>query len=123
MSIRYYARTMVALLAAYAVALQSMLLAVGAPVIAAPEFAGQSSSLPICSGAGPGSSIPVDHDHSCIGACLADCCGNTSVTPHLIAAVLEVPRAGRAVTVALESIPALPFPTAGAHRSRAPPFA
>jgi hypothetical protein len=113
----------VALLAAYAVALQALLLAAAAPVAGAMEITGDPAALPICSGVGAGHSMPVNHDHGCLGACLAGCCGSAPAAPHSVAVVLVAPSAEYAVTPVLQSVTVPPFRAAGAHRSRAPPIA
>src|SRR5580704_13175142 len=72
-------RTLVALAAAYAVALQAILLAVGGPFARAAEF----TALPICSGVGSnpaGHSAPANRGDCCLGACLGCCCG-TPICP------------------------------------------
>ncbi len=119
----HYARAVVALLAAYAVALQTLLLAVGAPVAGVSELTGVFDTLPICSILGGGRSPPADHEHDCVGACLAGCCGSASLASHSVAAVIVVPPPVPFATAAFGAIPILPFRVADAHRSRAPPLA
>jgi hypothetical protein len=124
MSIRYHARMVVALLAAYAVALQSILLVVTVPVTGAKtQLSGESAALPLCSRGGSGHSVPVNRAHDCLGACVAGCCGSSPAAPHSVAIALDLPPAGQAVSLAFERIPVLPFGAAGAHRCRAPPLA
>jgi hypothetical protein len=117
----HYARAVVALLAAYAVALQTLLLAVGVPVAGVSEFAGVFDTLPICSNAAGGHSLPADHDHDCPGACLSGCCGSAPLAPSSTAFIV-VPPTEPFATAAFGSIPILPLRVAGAHRSRAPPL-
>ncbi len=116
-------RMIVALLTAYAVALQVLLLAITAPVAGTMEFTGDRAALPICSSVGGRHSTPVNHDHDCLGACLAGCCGSAPAAPHAATVILAPPPAEQAVTLALQSITILPSRATGAHRSRAPPIA
>jgi hypothetical protein len=119
MSIRRHMRTLVALGAAYAVALQALLLAVGGPIAGAGQFA----ALPICSAlssaSGAGHSAPAGHGHDCPG-CFGCCCG-TPVCPAPAPALTYAPAFLQNVAAVLASVPLLPVRTATAHRSRAPP--
>src|ERR1700730_1119773 len=112
MHLRHHARALVALAAAYAVALQAILLAVGAPIAGAGEF----TALPICSvlgsvlgsalgsALGAGHSAPADRGHDCLGPCLAGCCCGTAV--------------GAAPAPSLSYAPApVPTPCAALHRN------
>ena len=112
---RHNLRTLVALAAAYAVALQALLLAVGGP------FAG--AALPICSSVGPnhaGHSAPAHQGDCCPGTCLGSCCG-TSVCPAPGPALAYAPAPLQTVAAAFALPPPLPVRVTGAHRSRAPP--
>jgi hypothetical protein len=115
-------RAIVALAAAYAVAAQAVLLAVGGPIGGATDFAASS----LCSASQTGVPHPApggnDKDHDCPAACAACCCGAPVVAPS--AAVSVVPYA----QVVADSIADVPANTATprfnldrAHRSRAPP--
>jgi hypothetical protein len=115
-------RAIVALAAAYAVAAQAILLAVGVPVGGTTDFA--TSSL--CSAAQAGVPHPApggkDKDHDCPAACAACCCGAPVVPPSAAAAVVSYAQ------VVADSIADVPTNTATprfnldpAHRSRAPP--
>jgi hypothetical protein len=119
MSIRRHMRTIVALAAAYAVALQALLLAVGGPIVGAGQFA----ALPICSAfgsaTGTGHSAPAGHGHDCPG-CFGSCCG-TPVCPAPSPALTYAPVFLQNVAAVLASVSLLPVPTSAAHRSRAPP--
>jgi len=124
MSLRHDMRALVALAAAYALALQAILLAVSAPLGAwGAEFGG----LPICSGLGSGhpagsGSAPLGHTGDCPGTCLGCCCG--PATCHLPGpAMTHGPAPAQIVTVTLIARPPVRVGMLAAHRSRAPPLA
>jgi hypothetical protein len=121
MTLRRYARALVALLAAYAVALQIIVLAAGSP---AAGVAGLSS-LPICSPLGAGNSdpAPAGHGHDCLAACLVGCSGNPHLLPPPAAAVIYGPQPARMIAASVDATVPLRFGPTGAHRSRAPPVA
>ncbi len=119
MNMRNYARALVALAAAYAVALQMLLLAIGGPAAGATEFA----ALPICASLGAGHSAPADHGRDCLGTCLACCCGGAPVAPAPAMGVRYVPVPGQFVAGIAEAIAPSPFSVTAANRSRAPPVA
>jgi len=118
---RHHARAGVALAAAYAVALQAILLAIGAPGGGAAELA----ALPICSTLGStlgsGHSAPGGQAHDCLGG-LGCCCG-TPVCPGPGPALVYAPLPLHIIASALTAPPRLLLRATGAHRSRAPPFA
>jgi hypothetical protein len=115
MSLRHHARTVVALAAAYAVVLQTLLLAIGSPVAGTREFA----AFPLCSG--PGHSAPARHSGDCPGPCLGCCCGPAAGPAPAMA---YAPAALQIVAAAVPAAPALVFVSVcGANRSRAPPSA
>jgi hypothetical protein len=115
----HHARGIVALAAAYAVAMQAILLAVGGPVAGSARFA----ALPICSTLGAGHSAPRDHNHDCLGACLNGCyCGGGPACPAAGSALSYAPALLQSIGAALERRQPLFFRTANAHRSRAPPL-
>jgi hypothetical protein len=118
MNMRHHARAGVALAAAYAVALQAILVAVGVPV----GGAGELAALPICSALGSAHSAPDGQTHSCLGACLGCCCG-TPVCPTSGPAFGCAPLPLHIVAATLTPPLLLLLPATGAHRSRAPPFA
>jgi hypothetical protein len=113
------ARTAVALVAAYAVALQTILLVFGGPVAGAIDFAGR----PICShlGAGTTSPAPSEHGRDCLAACLTGCIGGAVAVPAPGAALFYAPAPLHTVAAAIEAAPAIRLSATGAHRSRAPP--
>jgi len=121
MNIRHHARALVAMAAAYAVALQAILLAVGGPVTAgAVEF----GALPVCSGLGSGfgagHSAPLGHGGDCPGTCLGCCCApplGQAPGPAMTYAP------ARTVAAAFVTAPPLVVGVPAAHRSRAPPLA
>jgi len=117
MTMRRSARTLVALAAAYAVALQALLLAVGVPAVGASEFA----AVPICSSFGAGHSAPAGHTQDCLGACLSGCCCGAAVfpAPGLVTAPVPLLR----IAAAPATAPPLRLSVTRANRSRAPPLA
>jgi hypothetical protein len=119
MSIRRYARAAVALIAAYAVALQTILLVFAAPIAGAAALAAQ----PICShGAAATGSAPNGRAHDCLGACLTGCCCGTTVLPTPGLAVAYAPVRGLPVVAAVAPVSASSLSVTAAHRSRAPPL-
>jgi hypothetical protein len=120
MSTRRYARAAIALIAAYTVALQAILLVLTVPIGRSAAFVAQS----ICSHSEAGSgSGPTGHGHDCLGACLTGCCCGTTVLPTPGPAVGYAPERALPVVVAFEPVSMPPRPATGAHRSRAPPLA
>ena len=120
MVIRRHARTAIALVAAYAVALQTILLALVLPAAGTAAFAAQ----PICAASeavGTGS-VPAGHAHDCLATCLTGCCGTASAAPP-IAAIVLAPQAAPAPASTLKRVATLRPLATGAHRSRAPPRA
>jgi hypothetical protein len=119
MSFRRYIRATVALIAAYAVALQTILLAfAGAMPAGATPFA----VTPICSGSGATGPATPGHSQDCLGACLTGCCcGSAAAVPVPGAAVACAPAPAQIVSAAIEAATALPSRLTAAHRSRAPP--
>ena len=79
MSIRRYVRATVALIAAYAVALQTILLVFAGAVPGATQFA----ATPICSAIGTAGtgSVPPGHSQDCLAACLTGCCCGAAAVP------------------------------------------
>ena len=119
MNNRRKARVVVALIAAYAVALQTILLVLAIPVAGPAALAAQ----PICAtNAAQGTgSVPAGHTRDCLTACLTGCCGGATTVPPVRAVIAFEPQ----VTSAHAAVPArqstlLP-PVTGSHRSRAPP--
>ena len=121
MNLRHHARTVVALAAAYAVVLQTLLLAIGSPVAGAREGAREFAAFPLCSGAGH--SAPARHSGDCPGLCLGCCCG-PAAGPAPAPAVTYAPAALQIVAhAAAVSAPLVFVSVSGANRSRAPPSA
>ncbi len=125
MSSRRHTRTGIALAAAYAVALQTVLLAFGVP------SAGGVAAVPLCSAAA-GHSAPAGqsqgdsrgHSQDCLTACLTGCCSSAPICPMPAAATIYVPApAQQMLTVASDVEPLCAARAANAHRSRAPPRA
>jgi len=121
MSIRQYVRATVALIAAYAVALQTILLVFAGAVSGPTSFA----ATPICSAigiAGTGS-VPTGHSQDCLTACLTGCCCGATALPVPGATVAYAPQPAQAVTAAIEAAATMRPGVTAAHRSRAPPVA
>jgi hypothetical protein len=148
MSLRRHARTGIALAAAYAVALQAVLLAFGVP--------GAGAAVPLCSAAA-GHAAPAgqsqahsqgqsqeqsqaqsqgqsqgqsqeqrnqDHNRDCLAACLTGCCSSAPICPMPVAAAIDAPApAQQLLTVASAVERVWAARATNAHRSRAPPRA
>jgi hypothetical protein len=114
-------RAIVALAAAYAVAVQAILLAVGVPIGGTTDFA--ASSLCSAAQAGVPHPAPGGKDHDCPAACAACCCGAPVVAPSAAAAVVSY---AQVVAGSIADVPANTatprFSLDRAHRSRAPPL-
>jgi|SRR5579862_1794817 len=120
MRIKGSARAAVALVAAYAVALQTILLVFGGSVTGAAGFAG----LPICSHFGDGTSdqVPSGHGRECVAACLTGCsCGAVAV-PTRAASLSYAPEPSQVIAALGDANPAIRQSAICAHHSRAPPF-
>lgn len=119
MKMRHYYRPVLAQVAAYAVALQAILLVVAGPMAGAAGL----FVAPICSHSGVGipGPAPAGHGCDCIANCLAGCCSTAAGPPAGIAA-LDAPRSMQTVVAALAIVPILRSGAAVAHRSRAPPL-
>lgn len=120
MKLRRRGRKIVALAAAYAVALQAILLAgAGAGALAA---GARSSAWAIClSGKAAGSHrAPTGHGYDCLFACLAGCCAIAAAPPPAMPA-RYAPATTRKLAVAVEAARHLRLSLPRAHRSRAPP--
>jgi hypothetical protein len=119
MSIRRHVRATVALIAAYAVALQIILLVFAGAV---PAGAASLAAMPICSGAGSTGPASPGHSQDCLTACLTGCCCGAAAIPLPGATVAHVPEPARIVVAAVEAAPATRSGVTAAHRSRAPPL-
>jgi hypothetical protein len=119
MSLRQYIRATVALIAAYAVALQTILLVFAGTVPGATPLA-----TPICSGLGTAGtgSVPSGHSQDCLAACLTGCCCGATAMPVPGATVAYAPEPAQTVTAAIEAATAMRPGMTAAHRSRAPPL-
>jgi len=113
-------RPALALLAAYAIALQSLLFGVVGPLPGLEQI----SAAPICSHSGSGGTDPAapGHSHDCLAACLAGCCAAPAL-PAAGSGVVHAPIAIRTAALAPEREPPARAGATGAHRSRAPPLA
>lgn len=118
MSLRHHARAAVALIAAYAIVLQALLLAVGSPVAEPAGFGAHS----LCSAAAAGSSAPARHTSDCAGPC-PGCCCNPAAGPAPAPAVAYAPAALAVAPIAIIAPPLVFVSVNSANRSRAPPSA
>lgn len=118
MSLRHHARAGIALGAAYAVGLQAILLAVGAPVAGAAGIV----TIPICANAPAGHSAPSGSGQDCLEACLTGCCGAVPVCPAPAGAMIYAPAVAQTLAPAPEARPHVAARVSNAHRSRAPPI-
>jgi hypothetical protein len=121
MSIRRHVRATVALAAAYAVALQTILVVFGGTMPGATSFA----ATPICSSVGTAGtgSVPPGHSQDCLIACLTGCCCGAAAIPVPGATVAYAPEPARIVTATIETAATMRPGVTAAHRSRAPPLA
>jgi hypothetical protein len=120
MSIRQYVRATVGLIAAYAVALQTILLVFAGTVPGATSLA----ATPICSsvGAAGTGSVPPGHSQDCLTACFTGCCCGAAAIPVPRVTVAYVPEPTRIVIAAIEAAATPRHGITAAHRSRAPPL-
>jgi hypothetical protein len=120
MRIHGSARAVVAVVAAYAVALQTILLVFGGSIASADGLSRQT----ICShyGGDTNGRAPAGHGRDCLADCLTGCsCGAVAV-PVRAVALLYAPELLQRVAALGPAKPAI-WPSAiRAHRSRAPPF-
>src|ERR1700689_1001853 len=127
MSLRRKIRAIVALVAAYGVALQATFLAIGG-LVAGPMDLGSNlgssvgaSSLCLSSRAGAERHAPGGHGHDCSAACAAFCGVAPAAPVSAAAAAYEKVPAGL-IAAAAVIIPTWRFNAGRAHRSRAPPL-
>jgi hypothetical protein len=120
MSIRQYVRATVALIAAYAVALQTILLVFAGAAPGAASFA----ATPICSSVGTAGtgSVPPGHSQDCLTVCLTGCCCGAAAIPVPGGTVAYAPEPARIVIAAVEAAATPRHGITAAHRSRAPPL-
>jgi len=121
MSIRRHVRATVALIAAYAVALQTILLVLAGALPGATQFA----ATPICSAVGTAGTGPVPPGHSqdCLAACLTGCACGAAAVPVPGTTIAYAPEPAQTVTAAIEAAVTMRPGITAAHRSRAPPLA
>src|SRR5215469_10565707 len=105
------ARIAIALIAAYAVALQALLLAVVAPT------AGAAGVVPICASVGDraaalGGDGQAGHGQDCLDACLNGCCCGAPLLPAPPRALYFAPQPLRALAAAPQSYASVPIRSA-----------
>jgi hypothetical protein len=118
MRLRCKARAMVALAAAYAVAAQAILLAIGGGPVAG--TAGWAALCSTAKGVKPHPG-PAGGGHGGSAACLACCCG-APVTPAAAAVIPARQATAHRVAPNLAVVPVLSVSVSRAHRARAPPL-
>jgi hypothetical protein len=118
MNLRQSSRAVLAVLAAYAVALQAVMLAAVVPGGPGGQ-AGAGDWVVLCAHSGGGDSVPVGHGCDCL--CLAGGC-TAAAAPLPRIAVIAAPALVPAVVVSVEAAPLFRHSATGAHRSRAPPL-
>jgi hypothetical protein len=120
MSTRCKARAIVALAAAYGLAAQAVLLAIGGPVGGGADFA---SSLCSASQAGASHPAPDGKDHDCPALCAACCCSAPIVPSSAAAAAVSYAQVTASLIAGVPAnAPTWRFHLDRAHRSRAPPL-
>jgi hypothetical protein len=121
MTLQPRARAGIALAAAYALALQALLLAVIAP---AASLAG-TAALPICTSthASPAGSGQTGHGQDCLDACLTGCCCGLPLLPAPPRALDAAPKPLQTLAAPRRAAAPVLIRIAKAHRSRAPPAA
>ncbi|HEX3502654.1 MAG TPA: DUF2946 family protein [Xanthobacteraceae bacterium] len=116
------ARAGIALLAAYAVALQALLLT----AIASSAALAGTAVVPICASthhSAPADSGQADHGQDCLDACLTGCCCAAPLLPAPARALRYAPKPLLTLATAFEAQAPIPAGRGTAHRSRAPPAA
>jgi hypothetical protein len=121
MKVQPRTRIGIALVAAYAVALQALLLAVVASSAGAASVT-RIAELPLCASTS-NHSTPAGHGQDCLDACLTGCCCGAPLMPAAPRALYSAPKPLQALAVALNVDTPVPVRAAKAHRSRAPPAA
>jgi hypothetical protein len=126
MNLRPEMRAIVALVTAYAVALQAIFLAIGG-LVATPDLAVSLearlglNSLCLSSRSGAEHPVPGRHEQSCPAACAACCCGAPAVPASVASTANEDIPAGL-IARADVIVATWRFDAGHAHRSRAPPL-
>ena len=110
------ARPFIALVAAYAVVLQTAMVAIGGAI------AGGAGGTPICAhtNAGDTGPAPTGHGYDCLAACVACCCG-VSGLPAAPGVARLARTFVRTAAPPNDAAPAARLAVTRAHRSRAPP--
>jgi hypothetical protein len=139
MKLQPRARAGIALMAAYTVAVQALLLAVIAPAAAVAGISAGVAALPICARAASSSAQPDDgqagqsgqpgqvghagHGQDCLDACLTGCCCGAPLVPLPAGVSYGAPKPLQMLAPESETHRPILLRAAKAHRSRAPPAA
>jgi hypothetical protein len=125
MNLQPRARSGIALLAAYAVAMQALLLAAIASSAgvagAALPICSSSTTHPLPAGGGQADRGQAGHGQDCLDACLTGCCCGAPLLPLPPHALYSPPKPLQTLAAAVEGSALVPIRVAKAHRSRAPP--
>jgi hypothetical protein len=116
-------RAIVAMAAAYVVALHSLFLAVAIPAAGFQSLFGQ----PICSTSTPAGhvpGVPDEHEHDCLAACMASGCGAgpSLAADGTVGDAIAWRGVARPIEFPAEHNPAVPSGASRAYDSRAPPL-
>jgi len=123
-------------MAAYAVAVQALLLAVIAPAAAVSGGSAGIAALPLCAGAARSAARTDDgqaggvsqtgktgHGQDCLDACLTGCCCGAPLMPLRAGVSRYAPKPLQTLAAESETQQPVLIRAAKAHRSRAPPAA
>ena len=115
-------RAIMALVAAYAVALQAIFLAIGGLLAGPTDLGAPLWANSLCESLGPGTAHPASsgHEHDCSAACAVCCCNAPTAPGSVAATAYEKVLAG--LIAAAVIVPTRRFNARRAHRSRAPPL-
>lgn len=120
MKLQPRARAGIALVAAYAVALQALLLT----VIASSAALAGTAVAPICASthhSAPGDSGQAGHGQDCLDACLTGCCCAAPLLPAPAGALRYAPKPLLTLAAVFAAQAPIVADHPKAHRSRAPP--
>jgi len=123
MSLRRKMRAIMALVAAYAVALQAIFLAIGGLLAGPTDLGPPLWTNSLCESLRPGTTRPASsgHEHDCSAACAVCCCSAPTEPASAPATAHERALAGL-IAAAAVIVPTRQFNARRAHRSRAPPL-
>ena len=123
MSLRRKTRAIMAVVVAYAVALQATFLAIGGLLAGPADSAASFGAISLCLSPQPntGHPVPSGHEHDCSAVCAACCCSAPVASDSAPGIAYETVPAGL-IAAATVIVPTWRFGADRAHRSRAPPL-